>query len=539
MKVMKIGRNDCGKTETKIKGQRLEQGTSSIAFHSKLHNHEFQRFRYQTRLSGDLKDGDCFLIINNITREDAGPYYFRIEFDSSNSYSYYPATELHVSVGLSHEWKGDTPREVTAQEGSCVQIPCHYSYPSELANQPRDGVWFNIMQRHSFIAFHSKDHNHELPRFCHQTQLSGGLKDGNCSLVIKKITREDAGSYFFRIEFDSKNRYNYYPVTQLHVSAELSQEWKSNTPREVTTQEGSCVQIPCHHSYPSCLENQPRVGIWFSTGKHIHGAPIAFHPKDHNQELPQFRHRTWLSGDLKDGDCSLIINNVRREDAGPYFFRIEFDSKNRYNYYPVTQLHVSDFTDKPTIFPAEIIAGKRVDVSCTFTTTCNGTAAPVLTWDIPTDIPGSVSNTVTQHGVTLTYTSVLTLIPSLKHHGQTLSCRVRYPSVSSERTLILTVQSAASNEWKAGLLGAGICLSVGLSGLFIFKCVRKRSSTGRSHSVQAERVGSYSAGEQSDWSWKKDEMYLEMKPNCVVNPYTDVDLYKSCVFADDPVYVNL
>ncbi|XP_041037235.1 uncharacterized protein LOC121274125 [Carcharodon carcharias] len=137
---------------------------------------------------------------------------------------------------------------------------------------------------------------------------------------------------------------------------------------------------------------------------------------------------------------------------------------------------LQDFTDKPTIFPAEIIAGKRVDVSCTFNTTCNGTAAPVLTWDTPTDVPGSVSNTVTQHGVTLTYTSVLTLIPSLKHHGHTLSCRVRYPSVSSERTLVLTVQGRDSSKWTVGLLTAGFMLSVFLAGIFIFICVRKRKT---------------------------------------------------------------
>ncbi|XP_041037231.1 sialic acid-binding Ig-like lectin 12 [Carcharodon carcharias] len=292
------------------------------------------------------------------------------------------------------------------------------------------------------IAFHSEDHNHELPQFHHRTRLSGDLKDGDCSLIINNIRREDAGYYLFRTDFDSRNRYNDRPETQLHFSVGLSQEWKYDTPREVTAQEGSCVQIPCHYSYPSCLENQPRGGVWFNNEKQIPFAPIAFPSKDHNHELPRFHHRTRLSGDLKDGDCSLIINNIRREDAGPYFFRIEFDNGPSHNYYPVTQLHVSDFTDKPTIFPAEIIAGKRVDVSCTFNTTCNGTAAPVLTWDTPTDVPGSVSNTVTQHGVTLTYTSVLTLIPSLKHHGHTLSCRVRYPSVSSEWTLVLTVQDS-------------------------------------------------------------------------------------------------
>ncbi|XP_072326284.1 sialic acid-binding Ig-like lectin 13 [Scyliorhinus torazame] len=229
---------------------------------------------------------------------------------------------------------------------------------------------------------------------------------------------------------------SYLLLTLLRVG--LSQEWKGNTPGEVTAQEGLCAQIPCHYSYPSHLANQLQLGIWYNNDEWGTWS-IIFHSKDQIHELPQFRNRTQLSGDLKDGDCSLIINNIRRQDAGPYFFRIELDNWNSYSYLPPTQLHIYDFTDKPRISPAEIIAGKRVDISCTFNTTCNGTA-PVLTWDTPTDVPGSVSNTVTQHGVTLTYTSVLSLTPSLKHHGQNLTCRVRYPSVTSERTLVLTVQ---------------------------------------------------------------------------------------------------
>ncbi|XP_067874679.1 sialic acid-binding Ig-like lectin 13 isoform X2 [Heterodontus francisci] len=227
------------------------------------------------------------------------------------------------------------------------------------------------------------------------------------------------------------------------LQAALSQEWKAHTPRDVTVQEGSCAQIPCHYSYPSSLANKPRVGVWIKNEVR-RSSSVVFHSKNHNQVSSRFRHRTRLSGALKDGDCSLIINDITQEDAGPYYFRIKFDEKNKYSYHPVTQLHISDFTDKPTIFPAEIIAGKSVDVSCTFNTTCNGTA-PVLTWVTPTDVPGSLSNSVIQHGVTLTYTSVLTLIPSLKYQGQTLTCRVTYPSVSSERNLTLTVQYTPRN----------------------------------------------------------------------------------------------
>ncbi|XP_032872725.1 sialic acid-binding Ig-like lectin 8 [Amblyraja radiata] len=83
-------------------------------------------------------------------------------------------------------------------------------------------------------------------------------------------------------------------------------------------------------------------------------------------------------------------------------------------------------------------------MTCSFSTTCDGTA-PTLTWVTPADEPPSASHSVTQQGDTLTYTSVLSLTPALKHHGQNLTCRVTYPTVSSEQTLTLTVEYAPRN----------------------------------------------------------------------------------------------
>ncbi|XP_072918331.1 myeloid cell surface antigen CD33-like [Hemitrygon akajei] len=218
----------------------------------------------------------------------------------------------------------------------------------------------------------------------------------------------------------------------------VSTEWTADRPLHVTAQRGLCAQIPCHYHYPSNLHEEPRTGIWYNS--EIQGnRRIAFHSRDHSQEMQKFQHRTRLSGDLNDDDCSLVIDNITQEDEGPYFFRIEFTGSDRYNYLPATRLRVSDFTDKPTIFAAEFVEGKSVDITCIFNTTCNGTS-PTLTWVTPTDVPPSVSSSVTRWHNTLTYTSVLTMTPALKHHGQNLTCRVRYPSVSSEQTLTLTVQ---------------------------------------------------------------------------------------------------
>ncbi|XP_043539247.1 myelin-associated glycoprotein-like [Chiloscyllium plagiosum] len=186
-----------------------------------------------------------------------------------------------LQAGLAQEWKSHSPRKVTAQKGSCAQIPCNYSYPSHLVNQPRVGIWFyKTGWKQWSTAFHSQYRSYEETQFRHRTQLSGDLKDGDCSLIINKIRWEDSGFYYFRVEFNEREKYRFKPATQLQISGSQSR-------------------------------------------------------------TRGFHNQTWLSGDLKDGDCSLIINNIKQEDAGPYFFKVEFDNGPSHHYYPVTQLRVS------------------------------------------------------------------------------------------------------------------------------------------------------------------------------------------------------
>ncbi|XP_055517528.1 sialic acid-binding Ig-like lectin 13 [Leucoraja erinacea] len=227
------------------------------------------------------------------------------------------------------------------------------------------------------------------------------------------------------------------------LQAAVSMEWTINVPSEVTAQRGLCARIPCHYRYPARLNKIPPVGIWIN-GENGNYQSIAFHSGDHSKESPSFYRRTRLSGDLRDGNCPLVIDSITQEDEGPYYFRTEFNYKDSFSFFPATRLRVSDFTDKPSIFPVETVEGKTVNVTCTFNTTCDGTAS-TLTWVTPIDEPLSVSHSVTQWGDKLTYTSVVSLTPALKHHRQNLTCRFRYRTVSSEQTLTLTVQYSPQN----------------------------------------------------------------------------------------------
>ncbi|XP_032868298.1 myelin-associated glycoprotein-like isoform X2 [Amblyraja radiata] len=198
------------------------------------------------------------------------------------------------------------------------------------------------------------------------------------------------------------------------LQAVVSGQWSADNPGAVTAQNGLCARIPCHYKYPSYLKNKPRTGIWFNSETQS----VAFHSRNHSVISRKFQHRTRLSGVLRHNDCSLVIDNVMQQDT--------------------------DFTDKPTIFPAEMEAGQPVNMTCIFNTTCDGTA-PTLTWVTPADEPPSASRSVTQWRDTLTYTSVLSLTPALKHHGQNLTCRVTYPTVSSEQILTMAVEYAPQN----------------------------------------------------------------------------------------------
>ncbi|KAK7805539.1 hypothetical protein U0070_023142 [Myodes glareolus] len=119
----------------------------------------------------------------------------------------------------------DVKWKVVVQEGLCILVPCEFSYPAYpnglwTDSDPVHGYWFQdgaITSQDSPVATNN-------PRRPAQARtrgrffLLGEPLKNNCSLEIRETRKDDARSYFFRLERGAqKFNYFHYMMT-LHVT---------------------------------------------------------------------------------------------------------------------------------------------------------------------------------------------------------------------------------------------------------------------------------------------------------------------------------
>lgn len=98
----------------------------------------------------------------------------------------------------------------------------------------------------------------------------------------------------------------------------------ADVPFRFTALTRSCVVIPCTFQYP---EDTSHIrGMW---SKKTGG--IIFH-KGQSRVLDHFKGRTKMLGNLRDGNCTLEIDNIKSFDNGPFCFHAERENdKYRFN----------------------------------------------------------------------------------------------------------------------------------------------------------------------------------------------------------------
>ncbi|CAG6015716.1 unnamed protein product [Menidia menidia] len=203
----------------------------------------------------------------------------------------------------------------------------------------------------------------------------------------------------------------------LKVTETETSGWTAQVTNSVKGVPGSCVVIPCSYNYPDPERTSKFTGIWFGP-KDV----TIFHSED-SKIHQDYRKRTKLVGEIKEKNCSLMIDPLRESDTGPFYFRIEIDNYDRYSYQGNKASISFIKPDDISLTVAEDHQENRpASASCSLSYFC-----PIH----PPDFKWSHSGKMDHHSQKLdegrwSITSVLTFRPNQSDHNKPLWCNVTY-----------------------------------------------------------------------------------------------------------------
>ncbi|XP_073672007.1 Schwann cell myelin protein-like [Paramisgurnus dabryanus] len=166
--------------------------------------------------------------------------------------------------GWCREWIISLPEKIEALSGSCVTINCRFNIKREYDKDLTDsaaGVW----SKDKSIVFNSSNSN-----LSFKGEITGKLKDKNCTTIFYKVTSDHNGKFFFRIEGNGGLKWIY---KQKSVSINVIdsppkptvQMFKDQMEVEEEVLEGSSMCLRC--SAKTLCSSSPPTLTWSSTDR--------------------------------------------------------------------------------------------------------------------------------------------------------------------------------------------------------------------------------------------------------------------------------
>nr|XP_060640360.1 sialic acid-binding Ig-like lectin 13 [Anolis sagrei ordinatus] len=203
-------------------------------------------------------------------------------------------------------------------------------------------------------------------------------------------------------------------------------------------QEGLCVFIPCNFTYdPADADINSKLNAYWSKGGCPPSPLVATNdPKKTIADIA--RNRFFLSEEVEQGNCSLVINDAQRNDGGEYCFRMEKETAAKFNFPDRLKLTVRELQDPVINFSGKLKANDHVNITCTVPGRCYLKPPHVSCKTVARNftLSASVSNDTHVH-------SVFDFTPSVADNKQNLTCAVTYgngtTSINKETTILLNV----------------------------------------------------------------------------------------------------
>ncbi|XP_075428982.1 sialoadhesin isoform X2 [Ascaphus truei] len=114
---------------------------------------------------------------------------------------------LFYIQGIHGTWDVQCPEKLAGVIGSCLLIPCSFSFPSD--TQTSKGIsmmWFKDIDAQRTVVYHP---NEALDAaFQGRVEMLGDSNQKNCTILIKSLRKEDTGKYNFRFEIKEVNSWS-------------------------------------------------------------------------------------------------------------------------------------------------------------------------------------------------------------------------------------------------------------------------------------------------------------------------------------------
>ncbi|XP_028610563.1 sialoadhesin isoform X2 [Grammomys surdaster] len=151
-------------------------------------------------------------------------------------------------------WAVSSPKDVQGLTGSCLLIPCIFSFPADTpVPNGITAIWYYDYSGSRQVVIHTGDPTLVNERFRGRAELMGNMGRKVCNLLLKDLKLEDSGSYNFRFEISDGNRWSDVKGTTVTVTKDPSPP-TITIPEEL--REGMEVNFNCSTPYLCLQEKQ-------------------------------------------------------------------------------------------------------------------------------------------------------------------------------------------------------------------------------------------------------------------------------------------
>uniref|UniRef100_UPI00398EA648 sialic acid-binding Ig-like lectin 12 n=1 Tax=Pristiophorus japonicus TaxID=55135 RepID=UPI00398EA648 len=202
-------------------------------------------------------------------------------------------------------------------------------------------------------------------------------------------------------------------------------------PKFVSAVSRSCAEIQCTFHNIASRSITRLMWIKREHGVINHGVAIIYDTKSPLSQHYNYRERVEFKGNLANGQCSLLLKDIKKSDEGTYEFLMEISTDFYLRSYRTkpSQVFLS-VSEKPVISGSgELIAGQEARLTCSITYNC-----PIdniqLKWNI-INMPLTLlwdtqdrSGILNKRSGSQRVSSVITFTPSYDHHRAILGCTI-------------------------------------------------------------------------------------------------------------------